>query len=183
MRLKYIYCVLFSATILALTGCAGQSVQLNTIEKVNNLSPGMKFQEVVVVLGEPKSSSFVGDMWVLKYSLHEYWKGWVPFYVAFDKKTKEVVSWYVDEAEYQRNQQKWMEIYKAMTPPPTQTGGGSSGSGGGGQSGAGGYYPTPTGDSGSYESYDTFEADSAGYPGGAYENPSSGYYDYNTYGD
>lgn len=174
---------ILAATVIVLSGCVGKSLELNTIEKVNNLSPGMTFQEVVVILGKPKSSSFVGDMWVLKYSLHEYWKGWVPFYVAVDKKSKKVTSWYVDEAEYQRNQQKWMEIYKAMAPPPTPAGGRSSSGGSGGQAGTGGYYPTATGDAGSYESYDTFEADSAGYPGGAYQNPSSGYYDYSTYGD
>jgi hypothetical protein len=41
-------------------------------------------------------------------------------------------------------------------------------------SGGGGY------DAGGYE-YDQFAEDSAGWPGGAYMNPDSGYYDYSTY--
>ena len=136
----------------------------------------MSFVEVFEILGQPKSSAFQGGEWIVKYSLHEYWKGWVPYYVVFDKETKQVTHWFADEAEYQQNQQQWMMLLQAMEETEnTYNSRQGGGDGGGGDAIYMGDYGTT--DAGSYESYDTFEADSAGWPGGAYQNPSSSYYE------
>jgi len=96
---KYeILTVILFVTILS--GCAATS----TVRKTNQLAPGMLYQEVVQLLGRPKSSEFVDDKWVLRYSLHENRKGWVPYYLVFDKDRKRLASWYADEEEYQRMQ-------------------------------------------------------------------------------
>lgn len=83
-------------------GCA--SLGMNTVSKLNDLEPGMSSEQVQEILGEPTTSQVQGDKWVLKYSLHENWKGWVPHYLVFDKDTRRLESWYADEEEYQRNQ-------------------------------------------------------------------------------
>lgn len=108
----------FLLLAIVFTGCAG--LELNTVEKTKQLSPGMTQEEVVKILGEPKSSSVVGDKWVLTYTLHEYWKGWVPYRVEFDKKTKRLASWYADETEYER-------LQKQMTPSLGTTGAAATG--------------------------------------------------------
>ena len=166
--------------VFVLTGCAGTSLEINSMERTNQLAPGMTFPEVVQILGKPKSSEFKADKWVLKYSLHQYWKGWVPFYVVFDKRTKKVVTWFVDEEEYVRNQMMWMEAMKAM----------QKGSGRKGGTSAPGTVDAGFVDMGDYgmmedtaDSYDPFEADSAGWPGGAYQNPDSSYYQPDIYGN
>lgn len=94
---KILSIILF-ATILS--GCAAAS----TVQKTEQLAPGMPYEDVVQLLGKPKSSQFVDDMWVLKYSLHENRKGWVPYYLVFDKDRKRLASWYADQEEYQRIQ-------------------------------------------------------------------------------
>ena len=120
---------------IILSGCAGmQTKELNTVQKTNQLSPGMSYKGVVQLLGQPQSSQFVADKWVLKYSLHEPQRGWVPYYLLFDKKTKRLASWYVDEEEYRRDQQMRMQTKRAI-----QTSG--SASDGGGYYGLGGYIP------------------------------------------
>jgi hypothetical protein len=43
------------------------------------------------------------------------WKGWIPYYLVFDKASGELDSWYADLDEYNRQQQLWPQ---AM--PPTQ---------------------------------------------------------------
>ena len=101
---------------LALSGCAtdgGINLDFyNNVEKTNQLVPGMSHKEVLSILGKPKSSQFIGDKAILKYSLHQEWKGFVPYYVVFDKKTAKLISWYADEAEYQQNQQMWMQVFE-----------------------------------------------------------------------
>jgi len=158
---------------MLISGCAGNSLELNTVQKTAKLVPGMSFGEVHQILGQPKSSKFVGDKWVLKYSLQQMWKGWVPYYVVLDKKTKKLVSWYADEEEYQRNQMMWMQtlqpILQGAAKGNASRGGNAVGST---QNGSGGFQP------GGYDAYgDTFEQDSEGFPGGAYENPDSSYYE------
>ncbi len=94
------------------SGCAGAPLEFNTVEKTNQLRPGMMHEDVVKMLGKPKSVQFVGDKVVLKYSLHEYWKGWVPYYIIFEKRTGQLREWYADEEEYQRNQTMWMSVFQ-----------------------------------------------------------------------
>jgi outer membrane protein assembly factor BamE (lipoprotein component of BamABCDE complex) len=120
---------------IILSGCAGmQKKESNTADKTNQLSPGMSYEEVVRLLGQPQSSQFVVDKWVLKYSLHDPQRGWMPYRLLLDAERKRLASWYVDEEEYRRDQQMRMQTKRAI-----QTSG--SASDGGGYYGLGGYIP------------------------------------------
>jgi hypothetical protein len=96
-------------------GCAGTGGGLGSISKTNHLVPGMSPNEVKSVLGEPSQTQFVANKWVWKYSLHQYWKGWVPYYLVFEKETQKLEAWYANEAEYMQQQQLWLQAL-----PPTQ---------------------------------------------------------------
>ena len=120
---------------LILAGCA--SSKFDTAQKTSQLTPGMPHPEVVKLLGEPKSVQFYGSKVVLKYSLHEYWKGWVPYYLIFNKATGRLESWYADEEEYQRNQAAWMQAMESIQD--TSSAGGNQEGGGGTSGGAAGY--------------------------------------------
>ena len=115
--------VLLAVVAFALTaGCA--SMGMNSVQKLNRLSPGMSSEEVQAILGEPKSSEVQGDKWILKYTLHENWKGFVPYYVVFNKDTRTLESWYADEEEYQRSQARMAETLKPLLEG--QAGGGAA---------------------------------------------------------
>ena len=106
---------IIAALLPMLFACAaGTGGGLNSIQKTNRLSPGMNPSEVKAVLGDPGQTQFVSDKWVWKYSLHEVWKGYVPYYLVFTRKDQKLESWYADEAEYQRQQQLWLQAF-----PPT----------------------------------------------------------------
>ncbi len=107
--------VAITVSLLFVGGCAGTGGGLGSISKTNQLIPGMSPNEVKILLGEPSQSQFVAEKWVWKYSLHEYWKGFVPYYLVFSKDNPTLRQWYADEAEYLRQQQLWLQ---AM--PPTQ---------------------------------------------------------------
>ncbi len=109
------YCIVALLLSLFLSGCAGTGGGLGSISKTNQLSPGMSPSEVVGVLGEASQTQFITNKWVWKYSLHEYWKGWVPYYLVFGKESKKLESWYANEAEYMRQQQLWLQAF-----PPKQ---------------------------------------------------------------
>ena len=109
-QLRYFSPVLIMCFFLS--ACAEMQMEFNTAEKTAQLRPGMMHKEVIGILGKPKSVQFIGDKVVLKYSLHEYWKGWVPYYVIFEKRTGKLQEWYADEAEYQQNQAMWMATFK-----------------------------------------------------------------------
>ncbi len=105
------------------TTAACASMGMNSVQKLNQLAPGMTSEQVQEILGEPKSSELTTDKWVLKYSLHENWKGFVPYYVVFDKDTRRLESWYADEEEYQRNQEQLGETFKPLLEGQSQGGG------------------------------------------------------------
>ena len=50
----------------------------------------MTTSEVVVLLGSPSSSEFISDKLIWNYSLHQLWKGWIPYHLVFNKETLEV---------------------------------------------------------------------------------------------
>ena len=83
---QLIVSMIFVGLIVGL-GCSGAG--LNTVTRTAELSPGMTYQEFHAIMGQPESSEFVDQFWVLNYSLHENWKGWVPWYFAFDRHTRE----------------------------------------------------------------------------------------------
>ena len=85
----------------------------------------MSSEEVIQILGQPNSSQMTDDKWVLKYSLHEKWKGNVPYYMVFNKESKQLETWYENEAEYQRNQAQMEQMLKPLLE--SQGGGAASG--------------------------------------------------------
>ena len=101
--------------LLILNGCAGTGGGLNSISKTNQLMPGMNANNVKNILGSPSQTQFIAEKWVWKYSLHQVWKGFVPYYLIFGKDDNKLKSWYADEAEYMRMQQLWLQAI-----PPTQ---------------------------------------------------------------
>ncbi len=108
--------VLIGLTLTLLTACASTGGDFGSVAKTNQLAPGMKPAEVKAILGDPSQTQFVADNWVWKYSLHEYWKGYVPYYLVFTREPQTLQRWYSDEAEYLRQQQLWLQAF-----PPTQT--------------------------------------------------------------
>jgi hypothetical protein len=108
MRLLLTNLITCSATLLG--ACAGAGGSLNSVAKTNRLQPGMSVADVKAVLGEPSQTQFVSEKMVWKYSLHEYWKGFVPYYLVFSSEPPALERWYADEAEYQRQQAMWMQV-------------------------------------------------------------------------
>ena len=108
------------AALCLTVACA--SLSMNSVQKVSQLSPGMSSDQVVAILGEPKSSEVKNDHLVLKYTLHENWKGFVPYYFVFDKDTRQLQSWYADEEEYQRSQQQMAETFRPLLEGQNQAG-------------------------------------------------------------
>ncbi len=107
MRLLLTILITLSATLLG--ACAGTGGGLNSVAKTNRLLPGMSVADVKTLLGEPSQTQFVSEKMVWKYSLHEYWKGFVPYYLVFSSEPPALERWYADEAEYQRQQAMWMQ--------------------------------------------------------------------------
>ena len=80
--------IVLALVATGLIGCAGTGGGLGSVAKTNRLVPGMKPAEVRAVLGDPSQSQFVGDRLVWKYSLHETWKGFVPYYLEFNQQSQ-----------------------------------------------------------------------------------------------
>jgi hypothetical protein len=104
----FFLCMVFAA------GCATTGgLEFGNVEKTKSLKPGMAYQEVENLLGPPKSSQMVSDKWVVRWSLHEYWKGWVPYDLTFDPQTKRLISWTANEQAYQQNQQAMQKVLES----------------------------------------------------------------------
>jgi hypothetical protein len=106
-----------AAIVVLAAACA--AIGMNSVTKLNQLSPGMSPDEVQQVLGTPKSTEMQGDQMVVKYTLHENWKGFVPYYFLFDK-DRRLVSWSANEEEYQRNQQQMAQALAPVLQSQTQ---------------------------------------------------------------
>ena len=111
------------AVVVSWTAAGCASMGMNSVQKLNQLEPGMSTEQVQAVLGEPKSTEMKGDKLVVKYTLHENWKGFVPYYMVFNKDTRVLETWYEDEAEYQRNQAQMAQM---MQPLLEASGGGGA---------------------------------------------------------
>ena|SRR5437588_230182 len=90
-------------TLSLLVGCVGTGGGLGSVSKTNQLAPGMGAADVRAVLGEPSQTQFVSNKWVWKYSLHEPWKGFVPYYLVFGRESQRLEEWFADEAECANN--------------------------------------------------------------------------------
>jgi outer membrane protein assembly factor BamE (lipoprotein component of BamABCDE complex) len=88
---------------------------LGSVSKTKQLSPGMKPSEVRSILGDPSQTQFISNKWVWKYSLHEPWKGFIPYYLVFSRDSQVLEQWFADEAKYMRQQQLWLQAIQ-----PTQ---------------------------------------------------------------
>lgn len=110
--MKHLFIIVLFAL---LTACATGTGGIGSVSKTNQLAPGMKPAEVKTILGEPSQTQFIANKWVWKYSLQEPWKGWIPYYLVFNRDSQVLEQWFADEAEYTRQQQLWLQ---AM--PPTQ---------------------------------------------------------------
>lgn len=104
--------VFVTTVCFIIAGCAAGG--FNSVQKLNQITPGMSSEEVISILGQPNSSQMTEDKWVLKYSLHEKWKGNVPYYMVFNKDSKQLETWYENEAEYQRNQAQMQQMMKPL---------------------------------------------------------------------
>ena len=101
--------LILSITLFSfVSGCA-------SVSTTNQLNPGMSPNEVKNVMGEPSQTQFIAGKLVWKYSLHQPWKGFVPYYLIFRKEDQRLETWYANEAEYMRQQQLWLQAF-----PPTQ---------------------------------------------------------------
>ena len=74
-----IWWVIALAVGALITGCATK------VTRTNQLYPGMQPEQVKEVMGEPSQTQFISNKWIWKYSLHEPWKGFIPYYLAFSK--------------------------------------------------------------------------------------------------
>lgn len=106
---------LIMAALLA--GCVTSSkLGLDSAKKTNQLRPGMAYEEVVNLLGEPKSSQMVEGKWIVRWSLHEMWKGWVPYDMVFNPKKKTLVAWSANETLYEKQQKSMEKIAHSIMP-------------------------------------------------------------------
>jgi hypothetical protein len=110
--MKYARSAIVFLCLLTAAACA--SIGMNSVQKLNQLSPGMSAEEVQTILGEPSSSELTNDKLVQKYSLHENWKGFVPYFMVFDKNSRRLEAWYEDEEGYQRSQQQMGETFRPL---------------------------------------------------------------------
>lgn len=81
------------------------------IKKLNQLDRGMSQAQVRQILGEPKQKELKSGRTVLKFSLHEWMRGWKPVYLVFDER-ETLTEWYVNEDEYMGMQKLWMDALK-----------------------------------------------------------------------
>jgi len=105
---KIILLILCSVVI----GC--QSGSLGSVKKTTLLHPGMEMQEVREKLGNPTDTSFNDGITTWRYNLHEYWVGFIPYYLAFNADNK-LVGWHRNMQEYYAKQAMWLKAF-----PPTQ---------------------------------------------------------------
>jgi hypothetical protein len=111
---------LLLSAILLMAGCATmeEAAGLNTAGKTAQLRAGMEYKQVEAILGPPKSSQTAKGSHIVRWNLHEYGKGWVPYDMVFDARKKTLLSWSANEKEYLASQQKWEGIQGAPGNAP-----------------------------------------------------------------
>lgn len=120
-------CLIFILPLLQNCG-SSKSMALNSAEKTAELRPGMHYDEVVELLGKPKSSQMTQEAWLVRWNLQEMWKGYVPYDMAFDPDSQELLFWSANEEEFQRKQEQLKVIVDAVEQS-SSTGGGASATG------------------------------------------------------
>jgi hypothetical protein len=112
--------------LLLLNSCGSSNLGFNSVKKTNELQPGMSYDEVVSVMGKPKSSEMLDDKWIVRWNLQEPWTGMVPYDMVFDAKTKTLISWSKNEKAYQEHQAKLKAWADAVNEPTASSGGGNA---------------------------------------------------------
>jgi outer membrane protein assembly factor BamE (lipoprotein component of BamABCDE complex) len=110
----------FMLLLILIAGCA--TTGMDSVKKTRQLTPGMHYDEVVKLLGEPKSSEMVNGKWIVTWKLHENWKGFVYYDMEFNQK-KRLVSWAENEEEYQKSQAQ-LEAFASTLSAGAGAGGG-----------------------------------------------------------
>lgn len=107
-----------------LAGCA--SGGFDSVKKTGQLRPGMTYQEIVQLLGEPVSTEVKGDSLTATFWLHQSWRGNVPYDLAFDSRKKTLQSWGENKEKFEANQKMMAKIAESIS----MAGGSKSGPGG-----------------------------------------------------
>lgn len=103
----FIFCLLALAGSISFTGCgSSKTMGLNSVQLTNQLQPGMTYDEVVEILGSPKSSKTENNSWIVRWNLQEMWKGYVPYDFVFNPADKTLVSWAENNAAYEQKQEQ-----------------------------------------------------------------------------
>lgn len=95
----------------------------NSAQKVQQLSPGMTFEETVELLGAPKDTVVMKGQRVATFWLHQSWRGNVPFDLVFAGKPEVLQSWGENEEKFAESQARLQAITNAFGEA---TGGGAA---------------------------------------------------------
>lgn len=106
--------------IALMIGCATPSKV--PFEKTKELAPGMSYEEIILTLGEPETTTVVGNDWELAYYFYKGfpYNEWLPYKLVLDKNTRRLNSWALDEAQQQQDQataQEWVQGLGLGGPP------------------------------------------------------------------
>ena len=101
MRIGFLVTMLFLAT-----ACA--STQVATTKRP---APDMSLKRVWDRLGEPPQTQVIANKEDGKDSCHQPWKGFIPYYRVFERDTQRLDEGFADEAEYPRQQQRWLQAF------------------------------------------------------------------------
>ena len=106
---------------VALAGCIAGG--FNSVQKTAQLRPGMSFNEVVALLGQPKTAAMVDGKRVATFWLHQEWRGNVPFDLVFAGQPEALESWSENEDKFADSQAQLATFANALEQPSA---GGSS---------------------------------------------------------
>ena len=129
-RSLLIQAVLLIVSLSVIQSCgSSKSIALNSAQKTSELRPGMHYDEVVELLGKPRSSQMNQEAWVVRWNLQEMWKGYVPYDMAFDPKSQELLFWSANEEEFQRRQEELKQLVDVIEQSNAGTGAGAAATG------------------------------------------------------
>lgn len=100
--------------LIVLSAATATATGLGSAAKAGQLRIGMSAAEVRAVLGDPGQSQAVvgGELW--RYSLHQWWVGWVPHYLLFAGEPARLQDWAADYAEHARDQAAMLATLEAL---------------------------------------------------------------------
>jgi len=104
----------FAILIFAVACTSSKTMRLNSIELTEQLRPGMKYDEVVAILGNPKSTQTVEDKWIARWNLQEMWKGYIPYDFVFDPTDQTLISWAENQKAYQQKQEQLQQVANTL---------------------------------------------------------------------